>query len=64
MGVVMPPTVTAVKAKGIPCTYQPLKEGYRAWAAGFGLPRTVTGKKADLAYEFSAIVSASTGASR
>src|SRR3982751_3777270 len=46
------PAVTAVRVKGIPCVYQPLKEGYRAWAAGFGLPRTVTGKKADLAYEF------------
>jgi putative spermidine/putrescine transport system substrate-binding protein len=46
------PAVTAVKAKGIACTYQPLKEGYRAWAAGFGLPKTITGKKADAAYEF------------
>src|SRR3954463_10263128 len=46
------PAVTAVRSKGIACTYQPLKEGYRAWAAGFGLPRTVTGKKAELAYEF------------
>ncbi|MEN3383895.1 MAG: putative spermidine/putrescine transport system substrate-binding protein, partial [Hyphomicrobiales bacterium] len=34
------PAVTAVRSKGIACTYQPLKEGYRAWAAGFGLPRT------------------------
>ncbi len=46
------PAVTAVKAKGIPCVYQPLKEGYRAWAAGFGLPKTISGKKADAAYEF------------
>jgi putative spermidine/putrescine transport system substrate-binding protein len=46
------PAVTAVKAKGVPCVYQPLKEGYRAWAAGFGLPKTVSGKKADAAYEF------------
>ncbi len=29
-----------------------LKEGYRAWAAGFGLPRTLTGRKLDGAYEF------------
>ena len=28
------PAVTAVRSKGIPCIYQPLKEGYRAWAAG------------------------------
>ena len=46
------PAVTAVRSKGIACTHQPLKEGYRAWAAGFGLPRTTVGKKADLAYEF------------
>ncbi len=46
------PAVTAVRSKGIACTYQPLKEGYRAWAAGFGVPRTLSGRKADLAYEF------------
>jgi putative spermidine/putrescine transport system substrate-binding protein len=46
------PAVTAVRSKGIACTYQPLKEGYRAWAAGFGLPKTVSGKKADAAYDF------------
>lgn len=46
------PAVTAVRTKGIPCVFQPLKEGYRAWAAGFGVPRTVSGKKADAVYEF------------
>lgn len=46
------PAVTAVRTKGIPCTFQPLKEGYRAWAAGFGVPKTLTGRKADGAYEF------------
>jgi putative spermidine/putrescine transport system substrate-binding protein len=46
------PAITAVRSKGIQCVYQPLKEGYRAWAAGFGLPRTATGKTADYAYEF------------
>jgi len=46
------PAVTAVRLKGIPCTFQPLKEGYRAWAAGFGIPRTLKGKKLDAAYEF------------
>ena len=47
------PAVTAVKSKGIPCTYQPLVEGYRAWAAGFALSKGGKGsKKADLAYEF------------
>ncbi|WP_280151302.1 PotD/PotF family extracellular solute-binding protein [Piscinibacter sp. XHJ-5] len=46
------PAVTAVRSKGVPCVYQPLKEGYRAWAAGFGLPATLTGRKLDGAYEF------------
>ena len=46
------PAVTAVRSKGIACTYQPLKEGYRAWAAGFGLPATLSGRKLDGAYEF------------
>ena len=26
------PAVTAVRTRGIPCSYTPLKEGYRAWA--------------------------------
>jgi len=46
------PAVTAVRTKGIACTFQPLKEGYRAWAAGFGVPRTLSGKTLDAAYEF------------
>ena len=47
------PAVTAVRSKGIACTYQPLAEGYRAWAAGFALSKGIKGtKKADLAYEF------------
>jgi len=46
------PAVTKVRSQGIACTYQPLKEGYRAWAAGFGLPSTLAGKKQDAAYEF------------
>jgi len=46
------PAVTAVRSKGIACVFQPLKEGYRAWAAGFGLPATLSGKKLDGAYEF------------
>ena len=33
------PAVAAVRSKGIPCTYQPLKEGYRAWAGGLGLAK-------------------------
>lgn len=46
------PAITAVKSKGIQCVYQPLEEGYRAWAAGFGIPKTLEGEKEDAAYEF------------
>jgi putative spermidine/putrescine transport system substrate-binding protein len=46
------PAITKVRSMGIPCVYQPLKEGYRAWAAGFGLPKTLKGKKLDAAYDF------------
>ena len=46
------PAVTKVRSQGIACTYQPLKEGYRAWAAGFGIPSTLSGRKLDGAYEF------------
>ena len=46
------PAVTAVRSKGIPCVFQPLKEGYRSWASGFCLSKAVTGAKAEWAYEF------------
>jgi putative spermidine/putrescine transport system substrate-binding protein len=46
------PAVTAVRSKGIACTFQPLKEGYRSWASGFCMSKGVTGKKAEWAYEF------------
>jgi putative spermidine/putrescine transport system substrate-binding protein len=46
------PAVTAVRTKGIPCVFQPLKEGYRSWASGFCVSKGVTGKKAEWAYEF------------
>ena len=46
------PAVTAVRTKGIPCVFQPLKEGYRSWASGFCLSKSVSGQKAELAYEF------------
>ncbi len=46
------PAVTAVRTKGIPCVFQPLKEGYRSWASGFCLSKGVSGKKAEWAYEF------------
>src|ERR1700754_3862630 len=46
------PAVTKVRSMGIPCTYQPLKEGYRSWASGFCVSKGVSGAKLDWAYEF------------
>jgi putative spermidine/putrescine transport system substrate-binding protein len=46
------PAVAAVRAKGIPCKYQPLKEGYRAWGGGLGLAKHLTGAQLDAAYEY------------
>ena len=46
------PAVTAVRTKGIACTFQPLKEGYRSWASGFCMSKGVTEKQADMIYEF------------
>ena len=46
------PAVTAVRTKGIPCTFQPLKEGYRSWASGFCMSKGVTPKQAEWVYEF------------
>ena len=46
------PAVAAVRSKGIPCVYQPLKEGYRAWGGGLGLAAHLSGAKLDAAYEY------------
>ena len=46
------PAITAVRSKGIPCTYQPLKEGYRSWGGGIGLSAGLTGLPLDAAYEY------------
>lgn len=46
------PAITAVRAKGIPCVYQPLKEGYRSWGGGIGLSKTLSGLELDAAYEY------------
>ncbi len=46
------PAVTAVRSKGIPCVFQPLKEGYRSWASGFCMSKGVTQKQSDMIYEF------------
>ncbi|MGA7974582.1 MAG: PotD/PotF family extracellular solute-binding protein [Pseudolabrys sp.] len=46
------PAVTAVRSKGIKCSYATLAEGYRGWCSGFALPRTLKGKQEAAAYEF------------
>jgi len=46
------PAVTAVRARGIPCYYVPLKEGYRAWASCIAPMKHLTGLKLDAAYEY------------
>src|SRR5450755_3634414 len=46
------PAVTAVRTKGIPCVFQPLKEGYRSWASGFCMSKGVTDKQKEWVYEF------------
>lgn len=46
------PAISAVRAKGIPCVYQPLKEGYRSWGGGLGLSKNLSGLELDAAYEY------------
>ncbi len=46
------PAITAVRSKGIPCVYQPLKEGYRSWGGGIGLSRNLSGLELEAAYEY------------
>ncbi|MBL3562457.1 ABC transporter substrate-binding protein [Rhodovulum sulfidophilum] len=46
------PAITAVKSRGIPCVYQPLKEGYRAWGGGIGLSKNLSGIELDAAYDY------------
>lgn len=46
------PAVTAVKSRGIPCVYAPLKEGYRGWGGGLGLSKNLSGIQLDAAYEY------------
>ncbi len=46
------PAVTAVKAQGVKCVYQPLKEGYRGWGNGLALMSHLDGLKLDAAYEY------------
>ena len=46
------PAVTKVRSMGIECKYQPLEEGYRAWAGGVSFSKALSGKKLDAGYEF------------
>lgn len=46
------PAVTAVKGRGLPCVYAPLKEGYRGWGGGLGLSKNLSGIQLDAAYEY------------
>ena len=45
------PAIGAVRSKGIACTYQPLKEGYRSWGGGIGLSAGLSGLALDAAYD-------------
>ncbi|MBT7202479.1 MAG: extracellular solute-binding protein [Deltaproteobacteria bacterium] len=46
------PAITKVRSMGLPCIYQPLKEGYRSWGGGLGLSRNLSGLELDAAYEY------------
>jgi putative spermidine/putrescine transport system substrate-binding protein len=46
------PAVSAVRGKGVPCTYQPLKEGYRAWGGGLTMAKHLQGAQLDAAYDY------------
>ncbi len=46
------PAITKVRSQGIPCIYQPLKEGYRSWGGGLGLSANLSGIELDAAYEY------------
>jgi putative spermidine/putrescine transport system substrate-binding protein len=46
------PAVTEVRTRGIPCTFQLLKEGYRGWGYTLGVMRHVDGLKLDCFWEY------------
>ncbi|MGE0226270.1 MAG: PotD/PotF family extracellular solute-binding protein [Acetobacteraceae bacterium] len=46
------PAVAAVRSRGIACTYQPLKEGFRGWGYTLGVMKHLTGLKRDCFYEY------------
>lgn len=46
------PAVSKVRARGVPCDYPSLKEGYRGWCAGLGIMRHVEGLELEAAYQY------------
>jgi putative spermidine/putrescine transport system substrate-binding protein len=46
------PAVTAIRSRGIPCYYVPLKEGYRGWTVGLAPMAHLSGLKLDCAIEY------------
>jgi len=46
------PAVTAVKARGVPCAFQPLREGYRGWGYTLAPMKHLAGLKLDCFYEY------------
>jgi len=46
------PAVAAVRSRGIPCYYAPLKEGYRAWASSMSLMKHLDGIRLEAAYDY------------
>jgi putative spermidine/putrescine transport system substrate-binding protein len=46
------PAVTAVKSRGTPCQYVPLREGYRAWGNCLAPMAHLKGIQLDAAYEY------------
>ncbi len=46
------PAVTAVRSRGIPCYYVPLKEGYRGWGSNIAPMAHLSGLKLDAAFEY------------
>jgi putative spermidine/putrescine transport system substrate-binding protein len=46
------PAVTAVKARGIPVVYQPLREGFRGWGYTLAPMKQLSGLKLDAFYDY------------
>jgi putative spermidine/putrescine transport system substrate-binding protein len=46
------PAVAAVRSRGIPCSFQPLKEGYRGWGYTMGVMKHLSGIKLDAFYDY------------